>query len=95
MTEHGSALKRAAMKMGAWMLIGGALILGPIGFLLICALAYAMYFSNFALGVVCIMVLASPLVFLGLWALLGGAALIAEGAGARDVVGVEAEAEVT
>jgi hypothetical protein len=94
MTEHESALKRTVLNVGAWMFIGGALILGPVGLLLICGLAYAMYFSNLALGVVCIMLLAAPLFFLALWLLLGGAAFIVERSAGRGVLEAEAEAEV-
>jgi len=53
-----------------------------------------MYFSNLALGVVCIMLLAAPLFFLALWLLLGGAAFIVERSAGRGVLEAEAEAEV-
>lgn len=54
------------------------LIQGLVGFGLWCGLAYAMGFSNLALGVVCVLVLFSPLFFMAVWAPLMIAAVLSE-----------------
>ncbi len=71
-----------AAKVGAWMFISWTLILGPLGLALYGGLAYAMYFSNQALGVVCVLLLFSPLMFLAIWVPLMGAQVIVERSGA-------------
>lgn len=70
--------KRMAENVGAWLFISWILIVGPVGFVLLSALAYAMHFSNLALGIVCVLLLCSPLLFLAVWIPLAGAAVIAE-----------------
>lgn len=59
--------KRKAETLGTWMFIVGALIIGPIGFILLSLIAYSMYFSNVTLGVLCTLILGSPLALMGFW----------------------------
>jgi hypothetical protein len=73
-----TAMSATAMKVGAWLFMCGVLIIGPLGFALLCGLAYAAHFSNMALGVVCLLLLFSPLVLLAIWVPLMGAAYIME-----------------
>lgn len=75
-TEVGVA--RAAAIVGAWMFVSGALIFGPLGFALLCGITYAMYLSNLALGIICALLLFSPLICGAFWVTLLGASLIAE-----------------
>jgi len=84
-----TALNSASMKVGAWLFLCGVLIMGPLGFVLLCALAYAMNFSNLALGVVCILLLASPLVLLAVWVPLMGTAYIMERLTAEGTLAAE------
>lgn len=72
-----------AAKLGTWMFLSWVLIVGPVGFVIWLALAYAMEFSNLALGVVCVLLLFTPVLFSAAWGIVLGAALIAE----RSAVG--------
>ncbi len=77
MREYESNLSKAAEVAGTWMMISGSVVLGPIGFVVLGILAYAMYFSNMALAVVCMMLLATPLAFMIVWIpLLAGGLLV-------------------
>jgi hypothetical protein len=78
MSEYESSLRKAAEAVGTWMMISGLLVLGPIGFVILSILAYAMYFSNMALVVVCIMLLATPLALMTAWIPLLAGGLLAE-----------------
>jgi len=78
MSEHESSLRKAAEAVGTWMMISGLLVLGPIGFVVLGILAYAMYLSDMALTVVCIMLLATPLAFMTVWIPLLAGGLLAE-----------------
>lgn len=78
MTRTESGMGAVAAKVGTWMFISGVLIIGPLGFALLCGLAYAMYFSNLALGIICVLLLFSPAMFLAVWVPLMGASLIVE-----------------
>lgn len=69
-------LEKAALGAGTWMLIGGVLILGPVGFLLLLAVFYSMVVQNLALGVVAGLLVASPLILLGIWAPLKWTAVL-------------------
>jgi hypothetical protein len=85
-----SPLKKAALKVSAWMFISWILIVGPVGLALLCGLAYAMYFANLALGVVCILLMFLPLLFVAVWAPLMGATFIVD----RSAERAEPAAEV-
>jgi len=89
MKKTETAVGITAMKVGAWMFLSWAVILGPVGFVLLCGVAYAMYFSNMALGVVSVLVLSSPLLFAALWVLLMGASIIEERFAARAAEATE------
>jgi hypothetical protein len=78
MKENETALKSAAVRVGIWLFLSWVIVVGPVGFLLLCGLAYAMYFSNLALGMVCGLLIFSPLLFAAVWLPLCGAALIEE-----------------
>jgi hypothetical protein len=91
MKSSDTSINNTAIKVGLWVMVSWAVLLGPIGFALLCALAYAMYFSNLALGIVCCLLLASPLLFLAVWVPLMGASLIVESSAAREALAPETE----
>ena len=66
METRETGLGKLAAKVGAWMFIAWTLILGPLGLALYGGVAYAMYFSNFALGLICALLLFCPVVFMAL-----------------------------
>jgi hypothetical protein len=82
-------LNNATIKVGIWMIMSWVVILGPVGFALLCALTYAMYFSNLALGIVCCLLLFSPLLFLAVWVPLMGASVIMERSAEREILATE------
>ena len=90
MKEIEPTLKSSAAKVGMWMFLSGVIIVGPAGFALMCGLAYAMHFSNLALGMVCGLLLFSPLLFIAVWLPLCGAALIEERSAERVKLASEA-----
>lgn len=67
-----------ASKVGTWMFLCWFFVLGPVGLLLLGGIAYAMYFSNLALGIVCGLVLFAPLFLVIAWIPLIGAKLMEE-----------------
>jgi hypothetical protein len=71
-------LEKAALGVGTWMFIAGALILGPIGFVLLLVVLYSMMFQNLALGVVAGLLISSPLILLAIWAPLKWTAVLRE-----------------
>lgn len=84
-----TALNRTAESIGTWLFISGLFILGPVGAALLCGVAYAMYFSNLALGVVCVLLLFAPFFLLTLWTAVLGASLLAERAEAKAELAAE------
>jgi hypothetical protein len=86
-----TCLNSAAIKVGIWMIISWVVILGPVGFALLCVLTYAMYFSNLALGIVCCLLLFSPLLFMAVWVPLIGASVVMERSAEREVLAPETE----
>ncbi len=91
MKSSDTSINNTAIKVGLWVMVSWAVLLGPLGFALLCALAYAMYFSNLALGIVCCLLLASPLLFLAVWVPLMGASVIMERSAGREVLAPETE----
>lgn len=75
MTFTESKCGRAAERTGTCMFVSGVLIIGPVGFALLCGLAYAMHSSNLALGAICGLLLSSPAIFLAVWVPFAGASL--------------------
>jgi hypothetical protein len=73
-----TGLERSTAKIGMWMILLWFLIMGPLGFAVLSGVAYAMYFGNLAFGVVCVLIMFSPLLLLGVWLFLMGATLILE-----------------
>ncbi len=69
-------LNRAGESVGTWMFIAWTIVIGLVGFVLLCGLAYAMHFSNLALGIICAVLASSPALVLAVWMLLMGALLI-------------------
>lgn len=63
-------------KMGAAMCLSWFLCLGPVGFVLLLGLAYAMVVQNLALGIICGLLAASPAVLMGLWVATGVVAAV-------------------
>jgi len=78
MTVSNSFLEKAALDTGTWMFITGALILGPVGFLLLVVLFYSMLVENLALGIVTGLLYTSPMILLGIWAPLKWTSVIRE-----------------
>jgi hypothetical protein len=74
--------------------VSWALLVGLVGFALFLGVAYAMTFSNLAVGLVCVLLMAVPLLFAAVWVPLMGATLIAERDGKKVFVGPPAEALV-
>jgi len=70
-------LNQLVEKTGTWMFIAWSIVIGPVGFILLCGLAYAMYSSNLALGIVCSILACSPALLLAIWLPSLGAALLA------------------
>lgn len=83
--------KNLAVKIGVWLVLSWTVMVGLVGFALFLGVAYAMTFSNFALGLVCVLLMASPLLFAAIWVPLMGASLIAEHASKKAFVGPPAE----
>ncbi len=73
-----TTLKRSTFCAGMGVFLSWSLILGPVGLVLMGGLAYAMHVSNLALGIVCGLLLFTPLLFMAVWLPLCGAALIEE-----------------
>ena len=78
MAANNSLLEKTALDTGTWMFISGALILGPVGFLLLVVLFYSMLVENLALGTVSGLLFASPMILLGIWAPLKWTSVIRE-----------------
>ena len=78
MNEFKGNLSKAAEAVGTWLMISGVLVIGVPGLVVLGILAYATYVSDMALAVVCMMLLATPLVFLLAWTALLCAGLIQE-----------------
>jgi hypothetical protein len=91
MKSSDTYISDTAVRVGIWMMISWAVLLGPVGFALLCVLAYAMYFSNLALGIVCCLILASPLLFIAVWVPLMGASVIMERSAEREILAPETE----
>jgi hypothetical protein len=91
MKSSDTCLNNTAIKVGIWMIISWVVILGPVGFALLSVLAYAMYFSNLALGIVCCLLLFSPLLFMAVWVPLIGASMAMERSAEREVLAPETE----
>jgi len=82
---------RMVVKIGVWLVLSWTVMIGLVGFALFLGVAYAMTFSNFALGLVCVLLMAAPLLFAALWVPLMGATLIAEQAAKKAFVGPPSE----
>lgn len=70
-----NTLKRMAEKVGATTFLAWTFILGAGGFLLLCAVAYAMVTENLALGVACGVMLIVPFALGLVWILTTGTSL--------------------
>jgi len=73
MTLDDTASEGQRNGMGAAMIISWFLFLGPIGCGLLCGVAYAMIVQNLALGIICGLLLFSPLILTATW---GGVNLV-------------------
>jgi len=78
MTPSSSLLEKTALDTGTLMFITGALILGPVGFLLLVVLFHSMLAENLALGTVTGLLFASPMILFGIWAPLKWTSVIRE-----------------
>lgn len=76
MKNTDNLLEKTALGAGTWMLIGGVLILGPVGFLLLLVVFYSMMVQNLALGLVAGLIFFSPLILFAIWAPLKWTAML-------------------
>lgn len=91
MTAAENVSTSLAEKVGTWMFLAWFVVLGPIGLALWCGLAYAMYASNLALGIVCFLLLSAPLLLMVVWLPLIGLKLLEERAAAGEPVPAEVD----
>ncbi len=84
MKNMDNLLERAALGTGAWMMITGVLVLGPVGFLLLLAVFYSMMVQNLALGIIAGLIFFSPLIFLVIWAPLKWTSVLRERFGRKS-----------
>jgi hypothetical protein len=80
-----AGLRGSCVTVGAWAFFSWILILGPVGFALFCGLAYALRSSDAPLGVVCVLLLFSPFLFLCIWTPLLVASLLVDRASHTDL----------
>jgi ABC-type transport system involved in multi-copper enzyme maturation permease subunit len=78
MNKRGTVLESMVLAAGVPMLMSGLLIFGSLGFVLLLGVFYAMLVQNFALGVVCGLVLFTPAILGVTWAPLAWTAVIRE-----------------
>ncbi len=76
MKTNDALLEKVAEYAGAAIFITGALILGPVGLLLLLGLFYSMMVENLVMGIVTGLLTASPVVSLVVWASLKSASAI-------------------
>ncbi len=74
-------LDKLVVTAGSCMLFCGILMLGPLGFLLLLALFYAMLVQNLALGLMVTVLLCTPAIFGAMWAVLASIAAVLERVG--------------
>lgn len=91
MKSEESFLNSTAAKVGTWVFVSWAILLGPVGFVLLLGVAFAMKFSNLAVGVVCGLLLCAPVLFMAVWLPLIGASLIVERLAGRAALAEERE----
>lgn len=63
-----TTIGRTGEAIGTVMWIFWLVFLGPIGFLLLLGVAYAMVVQNLALGIICSFLLVSPFMLTAVWA---------------------------
>ncbi len=78
MNTRETMLERLVMTAGSCMFFCGMLMLGPLGFLFLLGLFYAMLVQNFALGLMIAVLLCTPAIFGITWAALALATVIRE-----------------
>ena len=91
MNPREKSLISMAENLGAWLFISGTVTVGVVGFVIWMGLAYAMSFSNLALGIVCVLLLSSPLMFGAAWVTIFAASLILERSAEGEALPSEAE----
>ncbi|MEW6348332.1 MAG: hypothetical protein AB1646_04680 [Thermodesulfobacteriota bacterium] len=74
MRTNQTTLAGASTTVGGWVFISITLLLGPLGFVLLAGMAYAMYSQNLALGLVCGLLVLTPFLLTLIWVPLAGAA---------------------
>lgn len=78
MTNRKKTLRKVTETLGAASIILWFLVLGPVGLLAGLGLCYSMMVQNAALGLVCGIVLGSPLVMILAWGLFAWRAIVRE-----------------
>ena len=64
-----TVINKLVVTAGSCMLVCGAVMFGPLGFLLLLALAYAMLVQNLAMGLIVTVLLCTPAIFGVVWAI--------------------------
>lgn len=67
MSEYESTPSKSAELVGTWMIVSGLLVIGPVGFVVLGILAYAVCISKVGLVVACLLLLATPFAFMLVW----------------------------
>ena len=78
MKTRETVLDKLSVTAGSCMIVCGFLMFGPLGFLLLLALFYAMLIQNLALGLFITVLLCTPAIFGAMWAVLAWAAALLE-----------------
>jgi hypothetical protein len=78
MKPREAVLDKLVVTAGSCMIVCGFLMLGPLGFLLLLALFYAMLVQNLALGLLITVILCTPAIFGAMWAVLAWVAAVLE-----------------
>ncbi len=73
-----TVLDKLVVTAGSCMLVCGTVMFGPLGFLLLLALAYAMLVQNLAMGLIITVILCTPAIFGVVWAILAWTAALLE-----------------
>ncbi len=78
MKANETRLDKVRVAAGSCMFFCGAVMLSPLGFLLLIGLFYAMLAQDFALGLLITIIVCAPIIFGVIWAVLACIAALRE-----------------
>jgi len=78
MKTRETVLDKLVVTAGSCMIVCRILMLGPLGFLLLLALFYAVLVQNLALGLMITVLLCTPAIFGAMWAVSAWVAAVLE-----------------